>query len=213
MKTKQFQLTNNQAKKVQYFFLGGYEDYLAARQLLLNNLLLQGTNLALTSVEKYFKGIKSILREEVPKHHDITVSKFKNSLKNKFRLLHDDINFDFIKLISKSYKLRYYDDIDEGFKITLFKWKTLVELDSTINIIENSFKISNSKSNYKYLNDFKLKNKLLIKENFLSKGCKRQDYFNREEVILQIEKRSDNIIQIQYLTNDIKDDGIFNFKN
>lgn len=46
--------------------------------------LSQGCILALTALEKYFKAMKVIMNESVPKHHDITVRKFLNSLKNNF---------------------------------------------------------------------------------------------------------------------------------
>ncbi len=47
------------------------DDYIAARQLLLGDLLVQGAALANTAIEKYFKTILLIKKRSATKVHDI----------------------------------------------------------------------------------------------------------------------------------------------
>jgi len=205
-KVKEFELTGIDAKKVEQFFLGGYEDYLAARLLILNDLLLQGINLANTSVEKYFKGIKSITQEQVPRHHDITVSRFKNTLKNKFRRIHNNINYEFLEILSGAYKLRYFDEIEDGFEIHLYKWTFLAELDFLISSIENSFQIKKLKysheKNNRFLYDTSIENELLVKENYIISKTKKEIYLDRKERCTSIFKRNGNIVQIHWISEE-----------
>jgi HEPN domain-containing protein len=79
------------------------DDYIAARQLLLDNLLVQGAALANTAIEKYFKTIFLAKRLRLPKVHDLPLL--------YRRLNKSGITFplsnDFLALLFKLYKLRY----------------------------------------------------------------------------------------------------------
>nr|WP_320023319.1 hypothetical protein [uncultured Draconibacterium sp.] len=195
------------------FFITAYEDYIAARQLLINDLLIQGCILANTSIEKYFKGMKAILGEEVPRHHDITVNKFKNTIKNKFGRLYQLINFDFIKLLAKSYKLRYFDEIDDDFNISIVKAKTLAELDYLVSEIESSFNFrysSQTNGTRKYTEDMASKNPLLWNYNYYLNKTDKTHFIERPDKVYEFRKLSNGqIMEIHYVTDQIINDGKF----
>lgn len=195
------------------FFITAYEDYIAARQLLINDLLIQGCILANTSIEKYFKGMKAILGETIPRHHDITVTKFKNTLKNKFNRIYQVINFEFIELLAKSYNLRYFDEIDNDFNIAIIKAKTLAELDYIVCEIENSFNLRYSKqadNKSKFTDDKENKNSLLWNYNFYLNNVDKKFYIERPDNVYEFRKlQNGDIMQIHYITDKIIDDGKF----
>ena len=90
---KDILLRGRDGRKVMWFWGSAFGDYLSSRQLLINYLLPQACALANTSIEKYFKAMKAMYREPVPKHHDITVSRFQNTIQNKFPELYKIFNF------------------------------------------------------------------------------------------------------------------------
>ena len=203
----------NQGQIVLGFFITAYDDYIASRQLLINDLLIQGCVLANTSIEKYFKGMKAILGEEIPRHHDITVNKFKNTLKNKFNKIYQLINFEFIEFLAKSYKLRYFDEIDNDFNIAIIKAKTLAELDYTVNEIEKSFKIRDPRKEdfeNRYTMDINNKNPKLWNYNYYLNGIEKQLYIERPDNVYEFRKLNNGeIIQVHYFTDKIINDGKF----
>lgn len=208
---KQFNLPNEQGIVVINFFQSAYSDYLAARKLIISGLLSQGSILANTAIEKYFKGIKALLGENIPKHHDITVNGFRNTLKNKFPDLYRSINFEFIRLISKSYRLRYLDDLEIGFNIGFQKKKFLAELDHTANLFEERFKVSavpGNKSLYHVQKDER--NPMVWEMNYILNNIDKTQFIESEETVLEIRKlHSGYLLQVKYKTVGVKNDGKF----
>ena len=113
------------------------QDYLAARSLLIRGYILQGTILANTAIEKYIKAVLTLRNIPFPKGwrgHDVL------SLYESFELSGAPVlNENFLRDLGKAYKLRYPDDLDEGFNISLASTKLLVELDCTAHAIRNGF--------------------------------------------------------------------------
>lgn len=212
-KERSTRLSTQQANLAMSFFGTAYEDYIAARQLLVNNLLIQGCILANTSIEKYFKGMKAILNEPIPRHHDITVKKFKNTLQNKFSQIHDLINFEFIELLSKSYKLRYHDEVETGFNITIIRTKTLAELDGFVEQIENRFRFTNKKlgeTQSKYSFHKESKNPLLWQHNYSLNNFDKKDFIEKRDFVYEFRKVHEyNTLEFNYWTDEILNDGKF----
>jgi HEPN domain-containing protein len=110
------------------------KEYIAARLLLLNDELVQGSVLSNTAIEKYLKALFVASGMKVPKIHNIC--KLHDKLKAKG--LAPDINEEYLALLYKSYLLRYPDDLEVGFNIYLSKTKLLAELDRTVyEIVKN----------------------------------------------------------------------------
>ncbi|MDQ1313134.1 MAG: hypothetical protein QG605_1673, partial [Euryarchaeota archaeon] len=111
-------------------------DYIAARLLLLNDVLaqgsalIQGSSLSNTAIEKYLKALFVHLDLKIPKGfkgHDI--SNLYGEIKKKGITL--DISEDYLAMLFKSYRLRY-PDLNPGDNFILCKTKLLVELDRTV---------------------------------------------------------------------------------
>jgi HEPN domain-containing protein len=118
-------------------------DYRAARLLLLGGgeSLVQGAAFANTAIEKLFKTMFVHLGSGFPKSHNVT-SLFQRLREQTHTNL--QINESFLRLLVNSYKLRYPDDLEEGFNIALNQARTLVELDRTVRHVLNRIVIYES---------------------------------------------------------------------
>lgn len=212
---KTIKLNNEQKHLVFSFFIAAYKDYISARILLNENQLSQGCILALTALEKYFKAMKVIMNESVPKHHDITVRKFLNSLKNNFPRLFKKVNLEFINLLSDVYVLRYLDDVPEGYNIVLINRKVLAELDYTINEIEVSFDIRDAKNNLLergYQSALKRKEDKLLQNNYIALNLDKTSYIEQDSLVYEMRKMPNKeIMEVFYITDKIKNDNIFKY--
>ncbi len=115
------------------------EDYIAARLLLLRGQVVQGTVLAVTAVEKYLKAVCALSGIPCRKvGHD--VSELNGLLHN--RAIRLELNTDFLRLLNKAYKLRYPDELAEGFNVALNSIAVLIQLDVTVERIRRGFHFS-----------------------------------------------------------------------
>lgn len=191
-------------------FLGlGHQDYLAARLLLINGLLPQGSVLAATAVEKHLKCIASIKGNRCKGHLEMNLT---NLIENQFPTLYKDLNIDFIKFLRKSYKLRYHDDKTDRFSIVINQYRTLAELDIIINLINSGIKIEDKSGRSKspYNRDLEEKNNLLYNENYILLEVNRETFFDRSnrvfETSIEPEGRG---LSIEYTTPKVMDEGSF----
>lgn len=194
-------------------FINAYEDYIAARMLLINGLLSQGCVLATTSIEKYFKGMIAILGEPTPRHHDISVKRYRNTIKSNYSKIYNMINFEFIDLLSKSYKLRYIDEVKEDYNLVIIRNKTLAELDYIVIEIEKSFSITDPSipvGKSRYEDEKGNKNPLLWKDNYYLAGNGKKQFIEKRDIVYEIRKLSNgSVMQMTYQTDAIIDDGKF----
>lgn len=213
---KQKTLGNKEGTLAQHFFIKAYEDYLSARLLILNNKLQQGCILANTAIEKYFKGMITLINEPVPKHHDISASKFRNTLNNKYPKIAEKINFEFINFLAKSYKLRYFDDLEANFNILIIKMKTLTELDFLVSIIEESFLIvrpSLGVRDNRYRQDKEDENSLLRIHNYKLNNQEKKTVIEQPDMVYEFRKVfNGEIFEIFYVTDQIIDDNKFDYE-
>ncbi len=112
------------------------EDYIAARLLLLSGHVVPGTALAFTAVEKYLKAVCTLsgIPFEKVGHN---VCKLNGLL--HIRAVRLELNSDFLKLLNRAYKLRYPDELAEGFNVALNSSVVLAELDLTVERIRRGF--------------------------------------------------------------------------
>jgi HEPN domain-containing protein len=105
-------------------------DYLGARILPLTDLLVQGSALANTAIEKFLKAL--FLHSGVPAPHGHNAERFYRDLKTQVPGCGLDLNVEFLKLINKAYLLRYPDDLEEGLNIVFNQAKLLSQLDRSV---------------------------------------------------------------------------------
>ncbi len=112
-------------------------DYIAARFLILNDLVVQGAFLSNTAIEKYLKAIcvaKDIsfkeIRHDTPKLYDKVSKAISRDL---------EINQKYLDLIYKCYEGRYFDKLKPGKNIAFSAIKMLVELDYSVFQLRGGF--------------------------------------------------------------------------
>ena len=103
-------------------------DYIAARRLLLDGLLVQGAAYANTALEKYFKTILLIKKKKTPKVHNISIL-FRRVLESNVPI---NLNEDFLQLLFKVYKLRYPDELKVDYSVAINRTRLLTELDYSV---------------------------------------------------------------------------------
>ena len=113
-------------------------DYNAARLCLLNGLLVQGAAFSNTALEKYVKSLFAHRSLEVPSGHEVSSLYGKMKRESGSDL---SVNESYLRLLQLAYKLRYPDDISDGFNIALNQVRLLVELDRTVLRLTERFEI------------------------------------------------------------------------
>ncbi len=131
-------VSGNQAVEALMWITWANTDYRAARLLLLNDMTVQGTALANTAVEKYLKAVFAHVGLPIPRQHHVDKLYERIHAIPKSEL---SLNMGFLQLLRKAYKLRYFDDLPEGFNIALSQAKILAQLDRSVLAITNRFKI------------------------------------------------------------------------
>jgi HEPN domain-containing protein len=133
---KRTQTSALQGAKAVMIWLGWADnDYVAARSLLRENLLIQATGLANTAIEKYLKAVFATLNLTIPRSHNVgwLVDRL---LQNGPNL---SLNRSFLAFLDKAYRLRYPDDLEEDFNVSVAKVKVLTELDWSVYEIRKRF--------------------------------------------------------------------------
>jgi HEPN domain-containing protein len=191
------------AQRLLGFFRNAYDDYLASRTLLNHNLILQGTILANTSIEKYFKAILTFKGDIIKHSHSI--KGMLPSIKNFDTKLYNKLDKEFIEKVDACYALRYIDSVSENFKITMLKKQILAELDFTISLMHDKINVnknngSENKSQYEFDKDSKRIE--LIENNYLFGTLTKEDFLigidDVHEFFIDSNK---NFIEIKYQTD------------
>jgi len=185
-------------KEAQNLFILGYRDYIAARFLLNNNLLIQGATLSCTAIEKYLKALL-IAHGFKRKIHIEKWKEIKNCLNLKGIDLFDELDLNFLKLLGNVYKLRYYDRVNNSVCYGFIKWQFLAELDYTVNLIESRTTFTYESGTIwdsPYKSALKGKNDILYLENYVLNEQNKKEYMEREgtSVMVNIDKNQSEII-------------------
>lgn len=147
-----------------------YRDYIAARFLLNNELVIQGLTLASTAVEKYLKSIivfHSTENKNYHYHFD-RLDKLKNVLSNIYNLT-DKFDPVFLSILEKAYRIRYYDRLNDAIFIGIYLNQFLGELDASIHDLER-FIMKTQNANNKFTNYWRAiekKEQNLFENNYL----------------------------------------------
>lgn len=212
-KYKTKKVSGEDAKLLIQFLINAFDDYLGARMLLINDLLPQGCILATTAIEKYFKALLISHGIKPPNHHNISANAFKNSIENKYKKIHDLINWEFISFLSNSYRLRYLDDLKNEYSIAIIQSKTLAELDFTVSSIEENFIVLNAqkeekKNKFRHLRE--IKDPKLIQDNYYLNEINKTTFIKAKNSVYEFRKMiNGEIFQVQYVSENIVNDGKF----
>ncbi|TDP60704.1 HEPN domain-containing protein [Flavobacterium dankookense] len=179
----------------------GYRDYIAARFLLNNHLIIQGLTLASTAVEKYLKALIVFNLKKREKYH-YHFDRFE-LLKDILSKVNKDITgeFDpvFIEILENAFKIRYYDKIEKPIFMGFFINQFIGELDYTIDFIErfiaNPQNVGNSLTAYS--SAIKDNDLQLYENNFILNKENKKDYMEKTDIGFSIHIQIDSVVQTQ----------------
>jgi len=111
------------------------DDYVCARKLLLDGFLIQGAVLSNTAIEKYLKAVVRVRGLKFKRTHDV-VQLYEQLKGNGFAPLHEG----YLRILRKTYKMRYPDDLEPNFNVGLCQSQMLAELDASVFAIRSGFR-------------------------------------------------------------------------
>jgi small-conductance mechanosensitive channel len=179
----------------------GYRDYIAARVLLNNELIVQGLTLASTSVEKYLKALIVFNLEEKEFYH-YHFDKFEK-LKNLLRKVNKDVTgeFDpvFLEILENAFKIRYYDKIEKPIFMGFYINQFIGELDYTIDFIETY--IANTQNGGKSMSAFvraiNNNDSHLYENHYILNKENKKDFMEKPDVGFSIHIQIGTVIQTE----------------
>jgi HEPN domain-containing protein len=180
-----------------------YNDYIAARFLLNNEYVMQGLTLASSAIEKYLKIILLLSNGSVKRIHLDRFEELKEMLNQIDYDILSYLDENFILVLSKSYKVRYYDNLSAPITIGVLTKQIIGELDYTVHIIERSLTMTDRKAGENILSPYnqalKDKNVDLIHNNYLFQGISKKQFMEQPSNAFAIyisNKKFDEEIQI-----------------
>lgn len=184
-KSRKTAATPEKLSRFNEFYSLAFGDYLAARTLLLAELLPQGAGMVATAVEKIFKAILSIRGERAGGH---LKSALLNSIKNYQPELYSQLKPDFLNFLMAAYDLRYLDNLSAGRSLVISKYRTLAEADRTMCIIFSGLQVSRGTvlSPLPFHRAKAERLPSLTTENYFLEDGSTDRYFNRENFVQEI---------------------------
>lgn len=258
---KEFSIDTNEIKEYIGEIIGyissGYSDYLASRHLLINNDNLGGTILASQSIEKILKALCLLYQKHKLNSHDEIINhnlfekhtpydifqQYSTNFKSLKKYNGPFFNKNFLKLLQKSYPLRYktdffqwansrFDSKNKNFNVVLVNKQILFELDLSFRKSMHyfDFQIKPLTDGYEFLNpyirDLNKKNPSLILDNLpvklfenkiLSKYldfCTEKGTYVRNSSVLEIfVDKSNTLRELFYKTNEFDYTSRFDLKS
>jgi hypothetical protein len=188
----------------------GFKDYIGARVLINNELNLQAAILASTSIEKYFKALIAF-NGNICKGH--LKDSLLNAVKNFDPKLFSALNYSFLIFLKEVYQLRYYDNnIKPGFSLQVCNKKFLAELDYSVFEIQKRITLNKNGRmlETKYDTFIKNNNQLILNNNYIHLGIEKPKFIEQENTVYGVLfDENMNMIEANYKTMDVKDDGYF----
>jgi HEPN domain-containing protein len=181
-------------------------DYLAARCLLLERMVVQGCMLANTAVEKYLKALCSHLDLPIPRSHKVQELYREIAASPKRTVL---LNDGFLGALQKAYGLRYPDDLPEGFNIALNQMKVLAELDRTVSAITSCFSFSQGTTDLVLTRAARTGDQRYLARNVMLNPERAADFFRSDSQSFEFRNEKPLVIEIEYLSPGITDDALF----
>lgn len=186
-----------------------YDDYIAARSLLLNGLLRPAAVSASTALEKELKAV--LLEKHIQmKGHLLKLLK---PARNQQRSLYIKINeHHFMEFLAKAYVLRYRDDIKLPYSLVINQFRTLAKLDEVMHVIDSGFKLTqgNTRLTTPYQQAVANKDSQLYEDNYVLLKLPKQALFQRCNKVFEISiDRNGRELSASYETEAVNDHGSF----
>ncbi|MCF6132750.1 HEPN domain-containing protein [Flavobacterium wongokense] len=177
----------------------GYRDYIAARVLLNNHLVVQGLTLASTAVEKYLKALIVFNLQEKERYH-YHFDRFE-LLKNLLSKVKSDVTeeFDpvFLEILENAFKIRYYDKIEKPLFMGFYINQFIGELDYTVDYLERFIADTQNggQSMSAYSRSIKSKEPHLYDNNFILSKENKKDFMEKPDIGFSIHIRIGSVVQ------------------
>jgi len=161
----------------------GFRDYLAARCLLNNRLIIPGLTLASTAIEKYLKALL-VLKLDEEENYYYHFDRF-DKLNDILERNNIDVtkNFDpvFLNILEKAFKIRYYDRLKQPVTIGLYLNQFIGELDHTIHNLEKLADLSLT-----YRRAIEHKDPHLYENNFILKNQDKREFMESPDTAFSV---------------------------
>jgi HEPN domain-containing protein len=181
-------------------------DYLAARSLLLEGMVVQGSILANTAVEKYLKALHAHLEIPIPRSHAVQALYRELVAARKSSLA---LNDPFLGALQKAYGLRYPDDLLDGFNIALNQMKVLAELDRTVSAVTKCFSFSEGTTDLVLTRAAKAGDQRYLARNVVLNPEQAPNFFASNSRSFEFRNHRPLVIEVEYLSPGVADDGLF----
>jgi hypothetical protein len=195
-------ISGERVKRVQAFLGDAYNDYIAARVLLLTDLPQQGAILACTAIEKYLKAILAFRGNE--RHGHLQKAHW-NALKNFDPVIYSQLNPSFLKLLQKCYGLRYTDSLKDGFNLVIASREFLAELDFTAQAIQQMFTVvaEGKKNELKWDLAVSMRDARLLRDNHVALGLDKEQYvYGLPQRVYEVRKDPvRGVMEVMYTTD------------
>ena len=189
------------------------DDYLAARVLIDNGMLVQGAILSVTAIEKYLKmigqifDVKFVFRGDAHNVMDL----YKSHKRNGATF---NINEDYLEFLVKIYKFRYPDKLEPDYSFAINQSKLIVALDETVFILRDRIKMINEQGeeqkNSKIHEMIKNNDLRLTRMNHTFYEVKREDLFFKPSIWHEERFVNGKTWMSAHYTAVVKDDGKYN---
>jgi len=177
----------------------GYRDYIAARVLLNNHLVVQGLTLASTAVEKYLKALIVFNLQEKERYH-YHFDRFE-LLKNLLCKVKSDVTVEFdpvfLEILENAFKIRYYDKIEKPMFMGFYINQFIGELDYTVDYLERFIADTQNggRSMSAYTTAVKSKEPHLYDNNFILSKENKKDFMEKPDIGFSIHIRIGSVVQ------------------
>lgn len=138
-KTESFQ------KLASSFIFLGVRDYRAARVLLIHGLLDTGCINAAYAIEKYLKALLALKRQSSKRRH--LEPALLAQIYYQYPHLKERLDEDFLKFLTRTYKLRYALTKSQNFKLVINQYRCLIALDVTVKFLNDSIVVTDQSGN------------------------------------------------------------------
>jgi HEPN domain-containing protein len=174
-----------------------YKDYLAARHLINDGFFHQSAFLMNTCLEKEFKAY--LFASDIPYNTNHDTFKLYNLLKKHKPSITEEINSDFIKLLTKIYNSRYFEKLGIGYNFVIVRNKFLAEIDATFALLEGKTKIVYTPDNTPYALHKRKKYPMLIRNNYYLTNVSKEQFLNQEDWVYEFRIGSKaSILEVMY---------------
>jgi len=159
-----------------------FGDYRAGRHLFLNGFYTHALILSSTAVEKYLKSMLAFLGLRKRVHLDKMDELRKLFAATDYHFIPDKLDEGFLSVLGKSYKYRYYDDVETPESIGFILNQFLGELDYTVAYMESAFILTNDKGERvesAYQKAIKNEDPAIVTNNYILQKIPKKEFMNR----------------------------------